>query len=203
MAINSNGLVALSEMKDYLNITDASEDTDVERVINGVSDFFEEETNRVFLETTYTNDVLDPTGIRELLLSQTVTGELRALPITVFTSISISGTAVATTDFQVNTKAGIVTMLNGVWWGLPGDILTTYTGGYILQGVSPTPPQRALPNNIKQAAKEFIALKYRVQTKQLGPGIENVSAAGESVSYSDRGIPKSVMDVIRQYRIAA
>lgn len=203
MPVNANGLTTLVAMKRYLNISDTSEDTNIEDLINAVSDLFEELTGRAFLEATYTDDILDPTGIPELLLTTPVSGELRALPVTVFTSIAIAGSAIGSADFQVNTKFGIVTMLNQIFFGVRGDVKVTWTGGYILQGGTVTLPQRALPFNIEQAAKELIALKYRVQTKQLGPGIETISAAGESVSYSDKGIPNSVEDVLKQYRVAA
>lgn len=203
MPVNANGLTTLVAMKRYLNVSDTSQDTEIEDLINAVSDLFEELTGRVFLETTYTDDILDPTGIPELLLTTPVTGELRALPVTVFTSLAIAGSAVGSADFQVNTKFGIVTMLNQIFFGVRGDVKVTWTGGYILQGGAVVSPQRALPINVEQAAKELIALKYRVQTKQLGPGIENISAAGESVSYTDGGIPKSVQRVIEQFRVAA
>lgn len=203
MAINANGLTTLVAMKRYLNVTDGSQDTEIEDLIDAVSNQFEELTGRAFLEATYTDDIFDPTGISELLLTKPITMELRALPVTVFTSLAIAGSAIGSADFQVNTKFGIVTMLNQIFFGIRGDVKITWTGGYILQGGSITGPQRALPDNIELAAKELIALKYRVQTKQLGPGIENVSAAGESVSYSDRGIPKSVEDVLKQYRVVA
>ena len=203
MPVNANGLTTLVAMKRYLNVADVSQDTEIEDLINAVSDLFEELTGRAFLEATYTDDILDPTGIPELLLTQPIDGELRALPVTVFTSMAIAGSTIGSADFQVNTKFGIVTMLHQIFFGVRGDVKVTWTGGYILQGGSVTPPQRALPINIEQAAKELVALKYRVETKQLGPGIETVSAAGESVSYTDGGLPKSVQNVIAQYRVAA
>ena len=203
MAVNANGLTTLVAMKRYLNVADASQDTEIEDLINAVSDLFEELTGRAFLEATYTDDILDPTGIPELLLTQPVNGELRALPVTVFTSIAIAGSTIGSADFQVNTKFGIVTMLNQIFFGVRGDVKVTWTGGYILQGAAITPPQRALPINVEQAAKELIALKYRVQTKTLGPGISTLSAAGESIGYADDGIPKSIMDVLKQYTVAA
>jgi len=200
--INANGLTTLGAMKRYLNIADTSQDVVILNLINAVSDLFEELTGRAFLEATYTDDIFDPTGIPELLLTKPVSGELRALPVTVFTSIAIAGSVLGSADFQVNTKFGIVMMLNQVFFGVRGDVKVTWTGGYILQGAAVTPPQRALPINIEQAAKELIALKYRIETKQLGPGLVSISAAGESVSLTDDGIPKSVEQVLKQYTVA-
>ncbi len=203
MNVQANALVALVAMKRYLNISDTSEDQNIIDTINAVSDSFEELTGRAFLEATYTDDILNPTGIPELLLTNPITMELRALPVTVFTSLAIAGSSIGSADFQVNTKFGIVTMLNQVFFGVRGDVKVTWTGGYVLRGATVTPPQRALPINVGQAAKELVALKYRIQTKQLGPGLVSISAAGESVSLTDDGIPKSIMDVLKQYTVAA
>ncbi len=202
MPVNANGLTTLAAMKRYLNISGPTQDTEIEDLINGVSDLFEELTGRAFLEATYTDDVLDPTGIPELLLTKPVSGELRALPVTVFTSVAIAGSAIGSADFQVNTKFGIVTMLNQVFFGVRGDVKVTWTGGYILQGGSVTSPQRALPISIEQATKELVALQYRIQTKQLGPGLTSISAAGESVSVVDEGIPQSIQNVLKQFTVA-
>ena len=65
MDVQSNALVSLVDMNRYLNITDTSQDQNVIGVINAVSDLFEELMGRAFLEATYTDDILDPTGIPE------------------------------------------------------------------------------------------------------------------------------------------
>ena len=202
MNVQANALVALVAMKRYLNISDTSEDQNIIDTINAVSDSFEELTGRAFLEATYTDDILNPTGIPELLLTNPITMELRALPVTVFTSLAIAGSSIGSADFQVNTKFGIVTMLNQVFFGVRGDVKVTWTGGYILQGGSVTSPQRALPISIEQATKELVALQYRIQTKQLGPGLTSISAAGESVSVVDEGIPQSIQNVLKQFTVA-
>lgn len=202
MAVQANALTTTVAMRRYLNISDASEDTRLEGLINGASTFFETYTRRLFLEATYTDDVYDSTGISSLLLTQPVDGEFRALPVTVLTSLSILGSLIDATTYQPNKRAGIITLHNQVFFGGRGDVKVTWVGGYILQGGTVTPPQRALPPDIEQAVKELVALKYRIETKQLGPGLQSVSAAGESVSYSDDGLPNSIKDVLREYTVA-
>lgn len=77
MALVSYALVQLNQAKSFLNFKGS--DSDMEFLINSVTDYIEKRCNRRFKETTYSNEVYDGKCSNELVL--------RNCPITKMTSL--------------------------------------------------------------------------------------------------------------------
>lgn len=125
MALNSNALITLDEIKDYLAILDLSQDGILEVLINAVSETFENHVGRKFVETTYTSLKIDGSGHSILWLPN--------WPVVSLSTVKENGsTLVKDTDFKVYDDIGALVKISGVWAEGFQNIEVTYKAGYQL-----------------------------------------------------------------------
>jgi hypothetical protein len=120
-------IITLIQLKNYLGLTDTSEDTRLNFIVGGVNAFVEKYCNRKFEETTYTRELYDAPGSNALILKQR--------PIVELTEIRIDGEvyderdAIYNPGYWYNANAGIV-YRDSPWPRGRGCIEVSYTAGY-------------------------------------------------------------------------
>ena len=181
------GLVTLSVAKEWLNVTDTSQDTLITRLIQAASKAVGNFLNRPnLLSQTYT-ETYDGTDSKMLCPLN--------FPITSVASLSIDGNPVSqVTDFT--TPGFRVTptslLLNGYQRFCRGkdNVAITYTAGYT-----------AIPDDMQQACLMTLQSMVQVQNNDLTIGSE--STGGYSVTYRPTGVgrvPEDAKDLLKTYK---
>ena len=214
MALSTKALTTVANVKTYLDISDTSQDTKIEQLINSVSDDIASRCNRVFLSAERT-EKLTGNGRQTLLLTY--------YPITDVKSVTVDSAALTEgTDFDVLADEGSLFKVNGVWTkpevnqvfrppyipeipyadenSLKHNIEAVYTAGYILpyqasSGETPVVP--TLPYDLEMACIKMIAADINrkgsehEKSENLGP----LQSAFLDNDYSD-----SVLSVLERYK---
>jgi Phage gp6-like head-tail connector protein len=132
----SQDLIALAELKTFLNITDASQDAQLQMLISTTSESIALECNRVFgfekVEETWrcVAPVCCPDGTCKIWLSH--------FPIDPADIVSVEsplGTLIDPADYVLEELTGKLILLNGC----SSEIVVTYSGGYNLPAEAPNP----------------------------------------------------------------
>lgn len=214
MALSTQALTTIANVKTYLDISDTSQDSKIEQLINSVSDDIASRCNRVFLSAERT-EKLTGNGRQTLLLTY--------YPITDVKSVTANDTALTeATDFDVLADEGSLLKIEGVWPKIESyqmlrppyipelpyvdensikrNIEVVYTAGYILpyQAASgETPVVPTLPYDIEMACIKMIAADINrkgsehEKSENLGP----LQSAFLDSDYSD-----SVLSVLERYK---
>ncbi len=127
MSLNSYALTSLDRLKAFLGITSSNYDTVLESLINSVSDFVENECDRRFKKTTYSETKLDGQSSKELVLPQwpVVSGET----FTLYERENNGWDTINSDDYLVDNDSGIIranfTFIRGFQ-----NYKADYTAGY-------------------------------------------------------------------------
>ena len=214
MALSPQALTTIANVKTYLDISDTSQDTKIEQLINSVSDDIACRCNRVFLSAERT-EKLAGNGRQTLLLTY--------YPITDVKSVAANDMALTeATDFDVFADEGSLFKIKGVWPKLESyqmlrppyipelpfvdenslkrNIEVVYTAGYILPyqatgGETPVVP--TLPYDIEMACIKMVA----ADINRKGSEHEKSENLGPLQSaFLDNDYSESVLTVLERYK---
>lgn len=120
MAVGDFALVTLPEVKDYLKIeqTTVIEDALLERLIDDASSLLEQKYKRPLKARTFTNQFIDATGDKVLIL--------RTYPLISVDSLTYDDGSVVEADSFVRSNNDGMLYRSGAW----GRTLITYRAGY-------------------------------------------------------------------------
>lgn len=189
MAAGPRDLTTLAKLKTWVNVAGASDDTMLQDLITNVSAWIEQWLSRsFFIPASAKVEVRDGNGGTKLLLSD--------FPVVDVSAVSINGTQI---------PESTSTSVNGFFFtdilvGLRGYVFTrgdqnisiTYTSG-LAQLSHP----EQVPAEIQQCCLELCALRYK---ERDFVGIENKNLGGETVTFSQRDMPKSVATLLENYK---
>lgn len=151
-----NALIELSEVKEWLKLSDTGDDDFLMKSINDWSDTIETRLGRSIKTQTHTDERHDGGKIAVVL---------QHIPVTAISSITIDGGELGSSDYNYF-NSGIVRLVYGkVFGGGPGSILVTYTGGFT-----------TVPGDLKRATKQLVALEFYLS----GHGRKALAKRGES-----------------------
>ncbi len=137
----SYALTSLSDVKESLGIASGTTAYDnlIKRKINQATEMIETYCDRRFLQTTYTDEEYDGTGIDQILLKQ--------WPITTFTSLSVRDTPLNESDWETidtelyftDLNTGIIKLLflaTGHWCRYKVTYIAGYTAANLPQDLT-------------------------------------------------------------------
>ncbi len=191
MPIAATSLVTLEEAKAFLAGTVNENQVHVlELVIDSMSEFFAQRTERTLAKTTWTDLYLDGNGQHEIWLPN--------WPVSVLTSLYEDDVLLTKdTDFYLDATTGRLTKDSGHWTHHRRGLKTTYTAGWVVQGATVGAGETATPARVKMAVLELIEMSWRkLQTHSFG--VVSRSLAQQSMTVSEKEIPDFVQDVLRQ-----
>jgi hypothetical protein len=206
MALTAQALTKLETAKQHLIDKDAlppnAHDALLELLIEGYSAAIDRHTGRTLARATYTNEKYVGNGRQWL--------KLRHWPIVSVASVTVDGSALLSTDYDISADDGMLFRENG-WTGgaiaLGGllddphpagvryNIQVTYTAGYVTpnQAAEPT-PVRTLPFDLELAVVKLVTAEYKLRDKQgLGTHTQ-----GDMSMVFDR-LPKDIMSLLDKY----
>jgi len=185
MPITIDTTVALLTEAEALEII--GEDADISLVramLNAISIHFASITGRNLLLATYTNEYYDGSGTRNLVLRETPVKQVDALYVGINETVAlVQG---IDKDFMLDKAAGIITLMAGVFPGLPYSVKVTYQAGL-----------ETVPHDLKFAAKKAIAFLYSERTRI---GISAISTPDQVTTYIEQSYPKQVIEIVQRYR---
>lgn len=177
-------LTTLTNVKQYLGLTVATDDALLTRLISALSAFVQTWLGRTIASAAYV-DTVDGVGGSKLQFAN--------YPVTAVASVKVDGVAV---------PAAPVPAVRG-WSGYvftPTQIALQgycFTRGYSNVVVNYTAGYATTPLDIEQAVIEVIALRYK-QRDQIG--YVSKAIGGETVTFNIKDIPASTQTVLINYR---
>lgn len=181
-------LVSISDMKDYLDISNTSDDGRIGHLIEVVSREFDTECHRAFLEESHT-EYRDGNGTSQLWLENA--------PVSAVTSIHVDSvrdfggdTLVDSDNYFVDTDAGVVIRNTGHWPREHRNIKVVYTAGYT---------QANVPLDLRGAVYERVAQLWRRMVEKRVDITSRGDAAGENRSFITERFPPTVTEVLERY----
>lgn len=177
-------IVGLSELKQYLGITNEDEDGPLTAIMQAANDAVEKACDRTFKSTVYTDEVYDGTGTSELILKH--------YPVTVLSVVKYGEaspfTTVASADYGF-TSEGIITLLyGGIFDKIARYWRITYTAGYA---------DAVMPSDLKWATTEIGVFFYKMKSRL---GITSKTVAGQVVESYLANFPAHVQDILDRHK---
>lgn len=171
----SYALCSVSDVKELLGIasSDTSKDNLIKRKINQATELIEGYTGRRFKSTTYTDEVYDGSGTRELVL--------RNYPVSNLTLKGRDGSennpstsTVDTSQYFIDANSGILKALSS-FYGTYDRWLVTYTAGYT-----------TIPYDLQEACATLAAhLVGNITSTDSGQTVKRKTEGSRSVEYFD------------------
>jgi hypothetical protein len=205
--IYSYSLTTLDRVKEKLGLDKPGQDLVLGRIINSVTDWIENQCNRRFLRTTYTNELYSIRGERETVLL------LKNAPVVTLGNIqyrqgqvgSPTWTNYTANDFELvgDGSSGMVkfyTYLNqGLVQGVNTVRVASYTAGYLIDFKNFGDTNlHTLPAEITELA-EKLAIKW--YTRRLTPGKSTENFNSNSITWSKELDPEDVETLKAHRRI--
>ena len=171
----------LAEVKAFMSVTTSTDDALITSLIVATSGAIETVLNRTILQAAYV-DMVDGNGKPAMMLSNR--------PLVSITSVTIDGQSV-----PVSTGWGVtgyvqdenaVVLRNRVFSRGLRNVFIAYQAGWA-----------TVPDDIKQATIETVALKYR---QKEYAGYRSKSLAGETVTFDKADFPDSVTPILNNYK---
>jgi len=183
MALGANALITADEMMAFLKPSDA--DVAVcEKIVDGVSEFFNSYTRWTLRSTVYTGLELCGNGGTLIWLPNA--------PLTVVSSLKLDGVAlIAGTlyDYVADAASGKLTKVSGVWTVGINNILITYTAGWTAA---------LMPADLKLACLKQSAHDYaKWQSRSWGESSH--SQAGGSISVNEQDLLPGLEKILDLY----
>jgi len=221
MALIAGAMTTLADVKAMLGITDTTQDTRLENLINRTSAMIAHYCDRVFTRSTYTAETYTGTNRQKLILRQ--------WPVVSVSSITTGGTALAATEYEVKTQdqaEGAVYKADG-WnqnttyatgltldtWASGRDYAVTYIAGYYMPGDVTSPPAdphyvvgdpASLPLELVSLCETMVAaanLAYKYQAI----GLKRITEGGltyewgSAAAFGVHGLPNDLEAIIYRY----
>ncbi len=177
-------LTTLANLKQYANITPATDDALLTRMISALSVFVQSWLNRTIAIASYTDTVDGNDGTRI---------QFANYPVTAVSGLSVNGNPI--------TQATSPLTLGYVW--TPTQIALQgycFTRGYSNVIINYTAGFATTPLDLEQAVCEVIALRY-FERGRIGQNSKSI--AGETVSFNVKDMPASTLTVLQNYRRVA
>ena len=191
MALNSNALISLDDIREALGLDneEVKDDGFIINLINRVSTRIESYCGRTFAASYYT-EYHDGDGTSEVLLNQ--------YPIT-----HVSGMwddidrdfgddcVVDSDDYLIYANEGRLSLYNDETTFLVGrqNIKVCYSGGYT-----------DIPEDLKQACVDLALTSYRKNKEKIHGVMSRTTAGGASAMYDLREIPADVKAILDTYK---
>lgn len=188
------GLITLTEAKEYLKTTNASDDAILSALINGASSWIKGYLGRSLVRTSYV-EYYSGDGSDCLLL--------RNRPIVSVSSIYVdslrqwaSSSLVASTNYIVKKESGILEtfQLMSNWSPGSSNIKVSYSAGYT------TGSSGTMPHDIRLATKRILEKYYRIGYSHRKLDFSSESIEGMNVSFRDDDVAKDVKLMLSPYR---
>lgn len=210
VSLSLHALTTLEAVKEELNISagDASQDTYLARLINAASEAIERYCDRHFEKASLIEKVAGQ-GSQRILLSRT--------PILSVTSVTLSGSVLAPSEYEVEAEAGMIYRSTGWPWSAmhrpgivqdpyPGsetkNIEVTYTGGYVLpkdEDLTANPPVvRTLPYDLEEACIATVKTWFRAKGADLNRTSRRLMDVGDT--WDRRALPEPVKETLGPWR---
>lgn len=209
MALSTNALCTLADLKSNMRITVSTYDTLLEAVIERISADIQRYLGRTLLETAYT-EYYAGTGRQWLCVDN--------YPIVSITSIKVDDTLIAATDYECYARDKARGMIfKGDGWtdyaylvGLVGEPAFSsrpyevkYTAGYLTPAASgysaPPTGSIALPKDIQGACLGICQWRYRKMTDDSA-GLQSLTEGGLSYTWKDEPLPQEYLWLIDTYK---
>lgn len=171
-------LTTKARVKDRLSITVTSFDTVLDRLINGATDWIENQCQRRFLETTYTQKVYSVPNRKQkyLMLKNFPVSALSAVQYRAGTPATPNWTDLTTDQFELldDGAAGIVRVYGYLPYG-DNAIRVTFTAGYkIAWAAAGDNSTHTLPADLSELCERMVikAFKRREAVGKTSEGFE-------------------------------
>lgn len=196
----SYALTTTSRVKDRLGMSESNNDTVIDRLINGATEFIEGETRRRFAETTYTDEVysISDNGIRFLILRNAPVSSITRIQHRTGTKSSPSWTDFLSDNYflEGDGESGVVQFFGDLPKG-PNTVRATYTAGYKINfsnaGDNST---HTLPHDLSEFCERLVERMFRRINSE---GKDQESFDGGSISWS-RQLTAIDKEVIARYQ---
>lgn len=180
-------LVTLIDTKQWLQITTATYDDLLNKLIPRASQIVESFTQRIFTSTEY-KQIYDGSGDFELALNFYPLISVEVLSMSLDKETKLYSDIIATTEILLQKPSGIVELYDTAFSKGRRNIYIEYTAGYA-----------AVPEDIQTVVLDLIYKKFKDITKQrIGLSVKNVMS--ENVSYIYTDINPTNKKVLRAYR---
>jgi hypothetical protein len=177
-------LVQLNDAKSFLDYTGS--DSDMELLINAVTEFIEGRTQRRFKSTDYAQERYDGTGNEELCLNQFPVITMTLLEKSTTADNSNSWESIDSDDYWVDESAGIIAKTTRFVKGKE-NYRVTYTAGFT-----------TIPYDIQFLAMSLI--DHFLKLKK-GSGIRSESLGDHSVTFEGlMAINPTLIEISNRYR---
>lgn len=195
MALNANALLTLNAAKSALEIpaADTDYDSDVESVVNALSDLFCRIADRdTFVSSAITEYIEgkddDTIWLRNPPISETTSSVFLWIDSD---RLYPDSTKLDRTDFAVYPETGKVVLIDDIFYSYPRCIKAVYYGGY-----------STLPADLVWSARLAAGFLWKVANRI---GVSSVGQAqGGSTSYEEIedewGLPKVVTAIVKRFR---
>jgi hypothetical protein len=184
MSLGAKALVTWDDAAAFIQPSDA-EVPIVERIVDGVSEYFNRRTRRNLRDAVYTALYLNGNGRTDFWLPNA--------PVTLLSSLALgSPTPVAlvvTTDYYLDAENGRLMKVSGEWTAGVHNLLITYTAGWTAT---------LMPGDLRLACLEQSALQYH-RWKSKSWATQSTSMGGQSISVSDEHLIKGLDKVLDLY----
>lgn len=173
-------LVTLADVKAYIG-SSGIDDQLLTRLVTASSQYIQSWLNRTFASAAYT-ETRDGNGGQRMLFAN--------YPVTAVSSLTIDGIAI-----PLSTSP----LIPGYVFSSTGIMLRSYTFTQGFQNVviGYTAGYATVPEDIRQACIDMVALKYRQRDRI---GINSKTLAGEAVTFNTDDMPANVKTILGNYK---
>jgi hypothetical protein len=189
MGLNPQALTTVARFKTFSGIAVNTFDTKIEYIINIVTDYIEHYCDRRFLKTTYTNEVYDGNGWRQLLLKNYPVVSTSAFQLDERdTDLNEANWSSQDTNlYHIDYDAGIVESVGGTRFSeAPRKYQITYTAGYAFKNdAAPLVTLESLGIGDLEYACWVISSNIYDKGGQNTGGVKSESIGNYSVTYGD------------------
>ncbi len=193
-----NAVIALLTETELEELLDTTFDTAyANALINSASQFISNFCDRVFIKATYTNEVYDGNGDKELFLRNYPITDASTVTVKTWDTFSdvVDSTLVVNTDYLIYTDEGMI-YKRARWYKAHQRYRITYTAGYLVANV---------PYDLKQACAQIC---QHLDNNKNNPGAASETIGKYSISYRDSSgalvasvaVPASIIDMLQPYR---
>ncbi len=189
MAIdNINALVDLGNIKSYLGIaeTDTEFDTDLDHLIDAVSWYFNNETNRKLKARDYAAEYYDGDGSDTLYVENYPINSITHLYIDTERAYGADDEILAA-DYMIYKDMGKIIVEDTVFSKGNQSVKLEYNGGYA-----------TIPYDLENACKEMVAFLFKRDKAGNRIGVKSLSVEGGSENYVTN-MPDTVKQVLRRF----
>lgn len=181
-------LVTLADMKEYLDITDTTDDGKIGRLLQIVAKELDMTCNRTFLEAAHT-EYRDGNGTEELWLKNA--------PVSLITSVSYDSkrqfaadTVLDSTAYFLDSELGRLISNIGPWNRGIRNYKVVYPGGYT---------QANVPQDLQVAVMERVLQFWKRMKEKRVDETSRSSEGGSSRSFMSEPWPEAVWPTVERY----